>query len=243
MSRLDALWADAPGPTGPFDPDRLTHLPEPARRWLTRAIAPGTPLYQAVRLEMRGEIRLGETWSPFTAEQVIRWDRGFEWDASTRMKGLPVSGFDRLIDEDAMMRWKLFGLIPVMTADGVDIRRSAVGRLHGEATWLPTVLLADDVTWSVDAHDHAVAVVRAHGETTTLTLGVDPDGRLAWVTFPRWGDPDGALGWHPFTVHNDGERTADGVTLGAKVRAGWHTLDDGGEDFFRAELTTVQFKA
>jgi len=129
----------------------------------------------------------------------------------------------------------------VMTADGVDIRRSAVGRLHGEATWLPTVLLGDDVTWSLDPADHAVAVVRAHGEETTLTLGVDPDGRLAWVTFPRWGDPDGVLGWHPFTVHNDGELTADGVTLGAKVRAGWHGLDDG-EDFFRAELTKVEFK-
>ncbi|MEO6194953.1 MAG: DUF6544 family protein, partial [Thermoanaerobaculia bacterium] len=69
-SSLDDLWASAPPATGVFEPGQLAHLPEAARRYLERAIAPGTPLASAVRLRMHGEIKL-KGWLPFTAEQVI----------------------------------------------------------------------------------------------------------------------------------------------------------------------------
>jgi hypothetical protein len=49
-----------------FEPSMVAGLPEPARRWLTHAIAPGTPLWQTVELSMHGQIRLG-AWRPFTA--------------------------------------------------------------------------------------------------------------------------------------------------------------------------------
>jgi hypothetical protein len=53
-----------------FEPSMAADLPEPARRWLTHAIAPGTQLWQSVELSMRGQIRLG-AWRPFTARQVL----------------------------------------------------------------------------------------------------------------------------------------------------------------------------
>jgi len=46
--------------------------------------------------------------------------------------GLPVVGYDRLSSGTAQMRWRLLGLLPVMTAAGPDITRSAAGRLAGE---------------------------------------------------------------------------------------------------------------
>ncbi|HEY2290488.1 MAG TPA: DUF6544 family protein [Thermoanaerobaculia bacterium] len=55
---LDDLWNSALPATRTFDPAALAHLPEPARRYLTHAIAPGTPLASAVRLKMHGEIKL-----------------------------------------------------------------------------------------------------------------------------------------------------------------------------------------
>ena len=58
-----------------------------------------------------------------TAEQVIDWRRGFIWQASVKMMGLPIRGSDRLVDGYGAMRWKLLGLIPVMTAQGPDIAR------------------------------------------------------------------------------------------------------------------------
>src|SRR5207247_11022155 len=42
-----------------FDPAATMGLPEPARRWLGHAIAPGTPLWSSVELTMNGQIKLG----------------------------------------------------------------------------------------------------------------------------------------------------------------------------------------
>ena len=42
-----------------FEPTMTRGLPEPARRWLGHAIAPGTPLWGSVELTMHGRIKLG----------------------------------------------------------------------------------------------------------------------------------------------------------------------------------------
>jgi hypothetical protein len=102
----------------------------PVRRW------------SSVQLTMRGHIRLGSSWRPFTAQQVLA-PSGFIWAATARVAGLPVTGFDRYSFGTGQMRWRLLGLVPVMTASGPDVTRSAAGRLAGEATcWLPTSFTA-----------------------------------------------------------------------------------------------------
>jgi hypothetical protein len=42
--------------TETFDPAATMGLPEPARRWLSHAIAPGTPLWSRAELTMHGQI-------------------------------------------------------------------------------------------------------------------------------------------------------------------------------------------
>ncbi len=51
---------------------------------------------------MHGEIKLGR-WLPFTAEQVIHWGRGMIWNPAVRMKGMPIRGFDRLVNGESVM--------------------------------------------------------------------------------------------------------------------------------------------
>jgi hypothetical protein len=136
---LDDLWNSAPAGDTAFDPAKLIALPEPARRYLAHAIAPGTPLASAVRLRMHGEIKI-KRWYPFTAEQVISWSRGFIWRAEARMGALTIRGSDRYVDGQGAMRWKLFGLVPFITASGPDITRSAAGRVNMECAWVPPVL-------------------------------------------------------------------------------------------------------
>lgn len=58
--RVRTAWAELSAPTphpAAFDPAMVAGLPEQARRYLTRAIAPGTPLWQSVELSMAGHIR------------------------------------------------------------------------------------------------------------------------------------------------------------------------------------------
>jgi hypothetical protein len=50
-------------------------------------------------------------WLPFTAEQVIHRARGFIWRASAWRNGLAIRGFDRRVDGEGEMRWKLLVLI------------------------------------------------------------------------------------------------------------------------------------
>lgn len=239
---LEALWAaDSEGPRRRFDPARTDGLPPAARRWLGHAIEPGAPLYEAIRLRMRGEIKLGR-WRPFEAEQVIRWGRGMVWRAKAKLGPLAIKGQDAIVDGVGQMRWRVAGIIPVMSADGPDVTRSAAGRLELESTLLPSVLLHDDVRW-VASDDERIARAHVHvpgGDEGLLTLVVDEAGRLASASLPRWGNPEG--GEHhevPFGVQLDGELRAGGYAISSRIRAGWWfgtpRFESEGE-FFRAEI-------
>jgi hypothetical protein len=201
---LDVLWDSATPTEIVFNPDKLAHLPAAAKRYLEHAIAPGTKLTAAVRLKMHGEIKL-KKWIPFTAEQVICWEYGLIWSATAWMNGfLPIVGSDspeerlrqRVIDGIGTMQWKLLGLFPVMTANGADITRSAVGRLESESLCLPSVFYRDDVSFTsmelspLDSKLHSSFVVQ--GEKAELDFMIDQTGRLKTFKLPCWGNPDGA---------------------------------------------------
>lgn len=225
-----------------FDPAMVTDLPMAARRWLVHAIAPGTPLWPSVILTMRGEIRLG-TWRRFSATQVLAPPRGFIWAASARFAGIPVTGFDRYSSGSGQMNWRLGGLIPVMTATGPDVTRSALGRLAGEMALAPTTFRG--ATWTGGADDdHTAATWSLDGQDESAEFAVGTDGRLQGVLMQRWGNPNGEpFGRYPFGVAIEAERTFTGVTIGSELRAGWWRGTDRqleGE-FFRATITGADF--
>ena len=238
-------WADltrTDRPPEPFDAAMVTDLPRAARRWLLHAIAPGTPLWPSVVLTMHGEIRLG-SWRSFTATQVLAPPRGFIWAATARFAGLRITGFDRYSSGTGQMNWRLGGLVPVMTATGADVTRSAAGRLAGEMALAPTTFRG--ATWSPGADDDtATANWRFDGSEESAEFSVDADGRLLGVTMQRWGDPGGEpFGRYPFGVAIETEETYAGVTIGSQLRAGWWWGTDRQPegDFFRAPITDPVF--
>lgn len=249
MSRdptFDALWDTAPRATAVFDPARVAELPAAAQRYLLHALAPDAPLASAVRLRMHGTIRLKDAWCPFEAEQVIRWDRGFVWRATVKMHGLPILGSDRLVDGEGSMRWKLLGLVPIVTASGPEISRSSAGRVNAEAIWLPGVLLADDVRWTERGASRAEVALRAHGEESHLDLELDERGAIKTLQLPRWGDPGGgAFHYETFGGFIDDERTFDGVTVPTQFRLGWFWGTDrfaAEGEFFRATIDALEHR-
>jgi hypothetical protein len=208
---------------GVFGPDRVAELPEPVRRWLAHAVDEGTPLARSVELRTHGEIHLGR-WSPFTAVQRISVSGGFVWAATARPFGLPIRGFDRWTRGTGEMRWRLFGVVPVASAGGEDVTRSAAGRYAGELLLLlPTAALSPEVGWrSLDA-DRAIASVRGAGGSHEVTVTVDDDGVLTEVTMSRWGPLGrGAFGKQPFGATLHGEVEAGGMRLPRRITAGYH---------------------
>ncbi len=99
-ARVAELWDRFTGPAAPaasFDPSMLTGLPEPARRWLSHAIAAGTPMHRTVVLEMEGRIRLGR-WLPFRAVQVHAPPDGYIWAARASPHDAGCCRGDELLD-------------------------------------------------------------------------------------------------------------------------------------------------
>jgi len=232
-----------------FTPGDAAALPLAARRYLEHAIAPATPLAAAVRLRMRGEIRLRQ-WLPFRAEEVIAWGRGMIWRASVRMHGLPLRGADQWLGGEGRegagtMHWRLFGIVPVIRAAGADITRSAAGRVNSEVIWLPSALVSMPARWS-EADGILHARFTAHGEPADLALAIAPDVRLQSLALERWGNPNGA-GWRgvSFGATFEAERTFGGYTVPSRLRAGWYFGSErfaAEGEFFRAELTAAEFR-
>ncbi len=228
--------------TETFDPAATMGLPEPARRWLSHAIAPGTPLWSRAELTMHGHIKLGR-WRPFTARQVLTPPDGYIWAATTRVAGLPVTGYDRLRSGAGEMRWRVLRLFPVLNESGSDVTRSAYGRLAGEIVLIPTAFR--HASWSQGENANtAVATWRFGDDTEAAELQIARSGRLAEVRVNRWGNPGGApFGRYPFGVRVEAESRFGGITIPSVLRAGWWWGTDRQREgeFFRAEITGAVF--
>jgi len=228
-----------------FQPRQLSSLPEAARRYLAHAIAPGTPLASAVRLRMHGEIKLGR-WLPFTAEQVIHWGCGMIWRATVRMYGMPITGFDRLLDGAGAMRWKLLGIIPIMTASGPEITRSAAGRVMAESVWLPSALCRDEVAWAGQDAVRPQVRLTVGAETSDMALTVAADGRLQDLNMQRWGNPGGGrFRYEAFGGIADQEANFGGYTIPTGLRIGWYfgtNLFETDGEFFRVTIDHAAYK-
>jgi hypothetical protein len=144
--------------------------------------------------------------------------------------GLPVIGFDRFSSGTGQMNWRVAGLIPVMSASGPDITRSAAGRLAGEMALVPTTFAAASWTPGADT-DRFVVTWSINGTDESAELRVGSGGQLLEVVMQRWGNPTGApYGRYPFGVAIEDEQTFNGVTIGSALRAGW-MVGNGGRGF------------
>ncbi|EDX83421.1 hypothetical protein S7335_601 [Synechococcus sp. PCC 7335] len=257
---LNKLWQSVPTTSRNFQPQPLTSLPEPVRRYLSHAISfegaadtSKTQLAAAVRLKMHGEIKL-KGWHPFRAEQVICAGQGMIWQATAWMNGLPVSGWDRLIEGEGALQWKLLGLWPVMRAEGEDITRSVIGRMQGEYAWLPSAFLNRAVKWTALDNTHVCAELTLLAETTRLHLKISESGSLQAAYFQRWGDPEGqAPHYENFGIVVEEEGTFSGYTIPRRLRAGWffdgsslgkgpgQRFESEGE-FFRATIDKATYR-
>ncbi len=242
---LEALWDSTRPSEASFDPDHLKNLPGAVKRYLVHAIAPGTPLASAVRLRMHGQIRL-KGWYPFEAEELIRWDRGMIWRATVRVHGMPVRGSDHMLDGEGSMRWRLFGMIPVVKASGEDITRSTVGRLAAEVVWLPSVLQSDIVSWTSSDPTRLSVTLPVQGHAVPLAFEVDKGGRLVAVRLQRWGNPGGgAFHLADFGAVIEGEQTFAGYTIPTRLRVGWHFKRgafEGEGEFFRVRIDAATYR-
>ncbi len=225
---------------GRFSDADLDGLPVAAQSLLRAAIEPGTPRYSAIRLRMRGSIKL-KRWLPFRATQVIAPGVGFIWRA--RVAGL-VTGYDQHVDGRGAMQWKMARLFTVADFAGPDITRSSAGREAAESVWLPTAMMPEcGVEWSAADDRRPTGRIPTMSGATDVSYEIDIDGKIRSVALPRWGDPKGTgeFGLHTFGGEMSHHETVGGITIPTRGAVGWHFGEPGWDDgeFFRFRLTAI----
>jgi hypothetical protein len=226
---------------GEFDPAALGDLPEPARRWLTFAIRPGTPLLSSVDLRLHGQIRL-RGWRHFRARQVIAPPYGYLWSAVVGRGLLRTSGFDRYSGETGQLHWQTLGM-PVSSAQGPDISRSAAARLAAELVLVPAAALAPSVSWSPVDGRRAIARISIGDSVYSVTLSVAQSGAPDSVTLRRWAKP----GREPFAEHvfvamfHETARFG-GYTIPGRITAGYVSDRRPDGAFIRETIDRASFR-
>lgn len=221
--------------------DLRDRVPPAVLRWFAQSLLPGAPLAPAVRLRMRGSLRLGRAWLPFRADEVLAPRQGFRWSAT--VAGV-IRGTDRGGAGPGRMRWTLAQLVTLVDADGPDISRSAAGRAGAEAIWAPAAVLpGPGVSWSA-LDDRHLRVLFDVGDTPVdLHLHLDDAGRLRTFRTMRWGDPDGTgrWDWHPFGGRVTTTRLFGTSVVPATGAVGWYPdgPDARRHEFFRFRLTAL----
>lgn len=239
--RLAALQPSAPRA---FSAELIANLPEPARRYFTFAIQPGSPLLSVAEIDMVGQFSLGTkdkpSYQPMEARQILAAPQGFVWSMRTR-GGMPVSRSDT----GSWTRFRIFWLIPVARLGGdPDHIRSAFGRYVAEAViWSPAAVLPSPaVTWEALDKDRARVTIRHDGLEQAVDVTVDPDGRPVEVCFQRWSNanPEKVHRLQPFGAHMSDFREVQGYRLPFRVEAGNMFKTDDYFPFFLANVTGIR---
>lgn len=250
--RIEPLWEELAGSDQQdrrvFASAMVAELPPPARRYLLRAIAPGTPLAQSVTLRMHGSMRLQPEADllPMQADQVLAPPEGLIWRARVGSGLMRFQGFDSFARGKGRLRWWVQGLLPVVNESGADVDRSAAGRVAGEAILLPSTLLPGrGVRWEAISETQARYTMQVGDERVPVTISVDAEGRLERVHIHRWHEDagNGAAGYDAFVVDDFAhERSFDGYTIPTSFRAGWRLGEADGFPFFYATLENATFR-
>ncbi|MFB6113875.1 MAG: DUF6544 family protein, partial [Halodesulfurarchaeum sp.] len=217
-------------------------VPAPVRRYLD-AVFEGTPRPASrVRLEQRGEIRLGGRWYPFDATQHVRTSPpGFLWDARVHLPSIAfVRVHDSFVDGDGRIEARFLSAVPVAReGPSPDVNAGELARFLAEAPWYPGSLLPHrGLVWEpIDARTSR-ATVEANGVRSSLVFHFDDEGLIERVTGLRFRQETGSIeDW----VGDFGDYVSyDGRLVPTSVCVAW-AHPSGEQPYFRASIEGIDY--
>jgi hypothetical protein len=233
----------------PFAPAMGEGLPEPARRYLRYAIAPGVPLRLVAEIEMTGVFGLGNRdaprYLPMRAHEILAPPHGFVWLPSIGAGLVRFAGSDGCVDDEAWTRFWLMGVVPIVRpAMTPDLVRAARARALAEALWVPAALLPrHGARWEPIDAERARVVFAIAGERFALDLTVAADGRPIALATERWSNanPERTYRFQPFGGTIDEMGAFAGYRVPMRIAVGNHFGTDAYFPFFRTEWVSVAY--
>lgn len=246
QSQMDHLLTFQPKNPPLYDAAMVADLPDPAQRYFNFAITPGTPLFTAAVIDMKGQFGMGDKDNPgyrdMVAKQILAAPHGFVWKMATSAGQPTLSGSD----SQSWTRFWLAHLIPVARFGGTDDhRRSAFGRYVAEAVfWTPAAVLpGPHVRWSQAGPDTARMTMTHDGMAQSVDVTVDDRGQPTLVVLDRWtnANPDKTWQLQPFGGRLSAFEEFGGFHLPTHVEAGNNFGSMAYFPFFVADITSITF--
>lgn len=229
-----------------FNRRMVADLPEPARRYFEFTIAEGTPLDTVAEISMTGQFALGTkdapNYIPMIAEQVLAAPEGFLWEMAGGSGLMRVSGSDSA----GWTRFWLSGFIPVARAGGtVDHSLSSFGRIVSEAIfWTPAAVLpSEKVVWEAVDENTARVTITHNGNSQSVDVSVDADGRPFEIVLQRWSDVNAEkeFRYQPFGGYLSEFRDFSGFRVPTHIEAGNLFGTEDYFTFFIADVSNIRF--
>jgi hypothetical protein len=246
----ERLAARSEPPGQRFDPAQISGLPEIAHRYFRHAVAPGTPIYSGLELEMEGNFLLGDKAKHqgyrMKARQVLTQSAEFVWMPRLRSGAMTITGSDARVAGEAWTRFWMLGVLPVANVTtSPDMLRSAQFRgVVESALWLPTTLLPENgARWEQVGQNEARVTLTRFSPAIALHLKLDESGAVREVIGQRWSNANREQRFRlqPFGGMMSKEATFGGLTIPTEISVGNHYGTEEYLPFFQARITRVRY--
>jgi hypothetical protein len=231
-----------------LDRRSLAGLPDPVRRYLTKAVGFRQRAVRTARLRHGGTFRpsLNGSWSRIRGEQHFTADPpGFIWWGRVRMfPGVWIDARDRSVNGIGDMFVTMESTFTIADSRGPQLDQGALIRLLGEMAWLPTAFLDGRyVQWSALDEHRATATLEVNDRSVTAVFEFGPDELPATFSAERYYDNgSGKAVLTPWVGRFGNYRAVDGVLVPHRVVAAW-VVDGIPIEYVRFDVQHIEFDA
>lgn len=221
----------------------LEPLPAPVQRYLRYTKTVGKPFVKRVELTQSGQMKLkpDADWIPLKAKQWYSIPEvAFEWIGWVKAAPLfHVKATDFYDDGVGSLKIRLWGFIPMGTAEGPEISEGELMRFLSEIIWFPPAMLGENITWAA-INDTAARATISDGELEVSgDFHFGSDGRFTAFTAQRYADRgDGEFqlaDWYaPVSEYED----FNGWYLPSQGSAIW-LFEDGDYEYIRLKIESI----
>jgi hypothetical protein len=222
--------------------DMLTDLPEPVQRYLRRSGVVGNTIPRTVRLKQTGRFRTGrdQPWMTFTADEFYTADEpSFLWDATFKMKGLPILRVrDSYDGGHGRMLGALGGLVPVVDGHGDGIDQGSMMRYLQEVVWFPAAFLSERIAFAPIDDATAEVTFTDGGRSVSGVLHIDDDGKITNFVAERFHNDQ--VGYATWTTPMTDFGEFEGLLLPVRGKGVWG-LPDGEFEYIDVTVTQLEY--
>jgi hypothetical protein len=220
----------------------ISTLPLPVQQYLRYCGAVNKPIVKNVKIVFDGQMRSkGKDWFSFRSVQYNFFDEPCRlFFMKGKMKGITVPGYHHYINKTAVMDVRLFGLFPVMKAEGIEMNKAETVTLFNDMCLMaPATLIDKRIQWQNIDSLNVKAIFTNGGISISALLQFNQQGQLInFISDDRY--EINAKKQYRFSTPVTEYVNINGVNVLKRGSAVWH-YPDGEFEYGRFILQEIEY--